>query len=61
MLMNAFFSFTAQGGFSPLFVASQCGHTEVVDVLLNSGADVHHATTKVHYLKCKYIYKSLSV
>ena len=55
MFVNASFSFTAQGGFSPLFVASQCGHTEVVDVLFNAGADVHLATTKVHYLKCMYL------
>ena len=51
----------AQNGGSPLYFASQYGHTEVVDVLLNAGADVHQATTKVHYLHCMYVYfKSLT-
>ena len=36
-----------QDGHSPLFVASQEGHSEVVDVLLKAGADIHQATTKV--------------
>ena len=43
-----FFSFNAQDGLSALHVASQFGHTEVVDVLLNAGADINQAT-KVHY------------
>lgn len=29
----------AQKGVSPLYAASQSGHTEVVDILLKSGAD----------------------
>ena len=41
-------SFNAQDGCSPLYVASQFGHTEVVDVLLNAGADINQST-KVHY------------
>ena len=44
-----------QRGFSPLYTASEYGHTEVVDVLLNSGADVHQATTKVHNPHCMHI------
>ena len=36
-----------QGGFSPLYVASQEGHTDVVDILLKSGADVHQTIIKV--------------
>ena len=36
-----------QDGFSPLYAASQDGHTEVVDILLRSGADVHQTTIKV--------------
>ena len=36
-------------------MASQCGHTEVVDILLNAGADVHQAT-KVRNLECMYVY-----
>ncbi|CAI8017377.1 Protein TANC2, partial [Geodia barretti] len=34
-------------GASPLYVASQEGHSDVVDILLEAGADVHQATTKV--------------
>ena len=38
-----------QNGFSPVFVASMEGHTEVVDLLVQAGADIHLATTdKVH-------------
>lgn len=33
-----------QDGISPLAVASQFGHTEVVDALLNYGADPNQAT-----------------
>ena len=38
------FSLTVQDGLSPLYVASCNGHTEVVDVLVKAGADVHQAT-----------------
>ena len=31
-----------------MYVASQNGHTEVVDLLVQAGADIHLATTKVH-------------
>ena len=41
--------FTVQDGFSPLYVASQEGHTDVVDLLLKAGADVHQMS-KVHVL-----------
>ena len=37
-----------QDGASPVCVASQNGHTEVVDLLVQAGADIHLATTKVH-------------
>ena len=36
-----------QGGFSPLYAASQEGHTDIVDILLRSGADVHQTIIKV--------------
>ena len=32
-------SFTTQDGFSALYVASEAGHTEVVETLLKCGAD----------------------
>ena len=38
-----------QDGFSPVYVASQNGHTEVVDLGVQAGADIHLATTdEVH-------------
>ena len=36
-----------QDGFSPVYAASQNGHTEVVDLLVQAGADIHLATTEV--------------
>ena len=41
------YSLTVQNGASPLFIASQEGHSDVVDILLEAGADVHQATTEV--------------
>ena len=43
------YSLTVQDGFSSLYVASQEGHSGVVDILLEAGADVHLATTEVWY------------
>ena len=38
-----------QNGISPMYVASQNGHTEVVDLLVQARADIHLATTdEVH-------------
>ena len=37
-----------QDGFSPVYVASGKGHTEVVDLLVQAGADIHLASTEVH-------------
>ena len=36
-----------QNGGSPLYAASQEGHTDVVDILIEAGADVHQARTTV--------------
>ena len=41
------YSLTLQDGGSPLYVASKEGHSDVVDILLKAGADVHQATTEV--------------
>ena len=40
-----FLSFTLQDGLTPLYVASQEGHTDVVDTLVKAGADL---CPKVH-------------
>ena len=37
-----------QNGCSPVYVGSQYGHSDVVDQLVQAGADIHLATTKVH-------------
>ena len=37
-----------QDGASPVYVASENGHTEVVDLLVQAGADINLATTEVH-------------
>ena len=38
-----------QNGISPVHVASQEGHTEIVDLLIQAGADINMVTTdKVH-------------
>ena len=41
----SYFTFV-QDGYSPVYVASQEGHTEVVDVLVQAGADIHLITTE---------------
>ena len=48
--MSHWFSLTVQNGLSSLYVACQEGHTEVVDVLVKAGADVHQEGTKVREL-----------
>ena len=50
-----YFSLTVQDGFSPVYVASQMGHTDVVDVLVKAGADVNQTLTKV----CQWWWKNL--
>ena len=45
------YSLTVQNGASPLYVASQEGHSDVVDILLEAGADVHRTTTEVRSLE----------
>ena len=34
-----------QNGASPVYAASRKGHTEVLDILVQAGADIHLATT----------------
>ena len=40
-------SFIVQGGLSPVYVASGYGHTDIVDLLVNAGGDIHLATIMV--------------
>jgi hypothetical protein len=44
-----------QGGFTPVFVASEAGHTETVALLLANKADIHLATKVQHYKIFKYL------
>ena len=47
--MTIFCCCETQEGFSPVYAASRNGHTEVVDLLIQAGADIHLATTdEVH-------------
>ena len=48
--LTIFCCFQTQDGYSPVYAASQKGHTEVVDLLVQAGADIHLAITdeKVH-------------
>ena len=52
-----------QNGCSPVCAASEKGHTEVVDLLLKAGADIHRAIIPVStllistvYDQCSYLY-----
>ena len=36
-----------QGGFTPVYVASQIGQTDIVDLLIKAGANIHLASTEV--------------
>lgn len=47
--------FAIQNGISPLYVASQEGHTDIVDLLLKAGADTHQAEMVLH-ATCIYIH-----
>ena len=39
-----------QNGSSPVYGASQNGHTDVVDLLVQAGADIHQAGPEVYTL-----------
>ena len=43
-----------QSGATPLYVASQNGHSDVVNILIRNGADVN-LSWKVHDIVCIYI------
>ena len=50
-------SFTAQNGVSPLFMASQNGHAEVVNTLLKSGADPNMVVGTLYLVHSAYVTK----
>ena len=53
--------FQTQDGVSPVYVASQNGHTEVVDLLVQEGADINLATAdKVHVSTHSVLFSSSS-
>ena len=46
---NLFCCCRTQDGVSPVYAASQNGHTEIVDLLVQAGAEIHLANTdEVH-------------
>ena len=45
LILIAHLSSTLQDGFTPLYVASDKGHTSIVDALLRNGADPNLAVT----------------
>ena len=47
-LFSVSFLTPMQNGISPVYAASKNGHTEVVDLLVQAGANIDQATTKVH-------------
>ena len=49
-----------QDGFSPVYVASHNGHTEVVDLLVQAGADIHLAITDEVHVSTQTVSSSVS-
>ena len=42
--------FLFQHVITPLHLASKDGRAEIVDLLVHAGADIHLATTEVHFM-----------
>ena len=49
-----------QDGYSSVYVASQNGHTEVVDLLVQAGADIHLATTDEVHVSTHTVFSSVA-
>ena len=49
-----------QDGLSPVYAASQKGHTGVVDLLVQAGADIHLATTDEVYVSTHTVSSSVA-
>ena len=50
-----------QDGYSPVYAASQNGHTEVVDLLVQAGADIHLASTDEVHVSTHTVSSSVAV
>ena len=50
-----------QDGFSPVHAASENGHIEVVDLLVQAGADIHLATTDEVHVSTHTVSSSVAV
>ena len=48
-----------QNGFSPVYVASNNGYAEVVDLLVQAGANIHLATTEEVYVSTYTVLSSI--
>ena len=46
--MHIAYKFFCQDGQTPVCIASYNGHTDLVDLLVEAGADIHLAETKVY-------------
>ena len=49
-----------QDGISPMYAASKNGHTEVVDLLVQAGADIHLATTEEVHISTHTVSSSVA-
>ena len=50
-----------QDGLSPVYAASHEGHTDVVDLLVQAGADIHLAETEVHVSTHSVLFSEVSL
>ena len=58
--LTIFCYFQTQIGVSPVNVASWKGHTEVVDLLVQAGADIHLATTEEVHVSTHIVSSSVA-
>ena len=52
---------STQNGYSPVHAASIEGHTDVVDLLVKAGADIHLATTDEVHVSTHTVSSSVAV
>ena len=46
-----------QDGVTPLYMACQEGHVDIVEILIQAGADIHEAITEVFNSKGEFLMK----